>query len=128
MRLYLISLTSFLASTVIAAPMAELDHNSVDAEAVWTIRSFTRTCNIPDTACSYSFGIQTPDPVVTQCSYTVVTSQQAASRASYNGVGCGKFTISSSWSGQFGEGQGFQTMAVVGNGYTLHFLSSYQWC
>ena len=124
MRLSLTPLACILTSAVIAAPVTKLDHDLVDTTAVWTIQSFTRTCNTPDTACAYSFGIKTPNPIVTQCSYTVVANQQA-SRASYSGVKFGNFTISSSWSGQFGDGKGFQTLAVTGNGYALQLLSSH---
>lgn len=36
-----------------------------------------------------------------------------ANRESYTSIRCGKFTVSSAWSGQFGAGNGFTTLAVT---------------
>ncbi|MCJ1275197.1 hypothetical protein MMC21_002998, partial [Puttea exsequens] len=77
----------------------------------WTVVSFKRTCNPPDSSCAYSYSIDTHISAATPCSYTATGSP--ASRASYNNVKCGGYTISSSWSGQFGAGNGFQTLAVT---------------
>lgn len=77
----------------------------------WTIKTFVRTCNSANTSCKYSYSIDTHTAAATPCSYTV--SGSPASRASYNNIKCGAFTISSNWSGQFGDGNGFQTLAVV---------------
>ena len=82
----------------------------------WTIRSFKRTCNSADTSCGYVYGIDTHAAPVTQCSYTVTGNPAAGnptSRASYNNVKCGSYTISSNWSGQFGPCNGFQTLAIT---------------
>jgi len=72
----------------------------------WTITNFTRTCNAPDTTCSYIFGINNNDKTpVTKCLDTVKGT--TASRASTRAM-CGNYTVSSNWSGQFGEGKGMK--------------------
>lgn len=81
--------------------------------AQWTIESFTRTCNGADTSCAVSFTIDT-GANETPCTFKVDAASRA-SRAPTAGVTCGDYTVSSSWSGQFGEGQGFTTFAVVDN-------------
>ncbi|KAL8884189.1 MAG: hypothetical protein Q9215_007707 [Flavoplaca cf. flavocitrina] len=81
------------------------------ADPQWTISSFLRTCNAPDTSCTYSFSIDTHAGAATPCTYTV--GGGPASRAAYNSIQCGPFFISSTWSGQFGPNEGFQTLAVV---------------
>lgn len=79
----------------------------------WTIAKFQRVCNTANTSCKYSFNINTHTAPVTPCSYTV-TGNNAAD-ASVNGKTCGVYTVSSNWSGQFGPGNGFTTLAVVNN-------------
>ncbi|KAL8673949.1 MAG: hypothetical protein Q9168_001644 [Polycauliona sp. 1 TL-2023] len=81
------------------------------AASQWTIKSFVRTCNAANTSCKYSYSIDTHAGAPTPCTYTVTGNP--AARASYNNVQCGAYVVSSSWSGQFGPNQGFQTLAVV---------------
>jgi len=38
-----------------------------------------------------------------------------ATQANFNGITCGGYTVSGGWSGQFGPGNGFTTLAVVNN-------------
>lgn len=82
-----------------------------DASPQWTIQSFKRTCNSADTSCGYSYSINTHLAAAIPCSYTATGSP--ASQASYGNIRCGVYTISSSWSDQFGSGNGFQTLAVT---------------
>jgi hypothetical protein len=104
------------ASTALAAP-SNLNSraDAVSAMAAvpqWTIKSFTRTCDAADTKCTVSFGIDTGSgAAVTQCKYDVTGAP--ASRTATNGIACGPYTVSSSWSGQFGDGNGFTTWSVV---------------
>ncbi|KAL8851012.1 MAG: hypothetical protein Q9221_004095 [Calogaya cf. arnoldii] len=107
-------------STVILAALTAIPALSAPATAVsmmaattpqWTIKSFIRTCNDANTSCNHSFSIDTHVGAATPCSYTVTGNP--ASRASYNDIQCGAYTISSTWSGQFGPNEGFQTLAVV---------------
>lgn len=109
-------LAALMGSAAMAAPIAEPDRNMMVAGASWTMQTFTRTCNSADTSCKYNYTINPHDVAATPCSYTV-TAASKASRASYNNVKCGNFVISSNWSGQFGDGKGFQTLAVVRNRY-----------
>jgi len=108
-------LLSLLATVATAAPA---DPVSARADVKpWIIKSFTRTCNASDTSCVVKFGIDTQIAPVTNCQYTVTGNP--ASRTSANGVTCGAYTVSSGWSGQFGEGNGFTTWAVVDFGKKL---------
>ncbi|PPJ57332.1 hypothetical protein CBER1_07926 [Cercospora berteroae] len=102
------------ASASVATPVpAEAATNMMAAATPqWTIENFTRTCNGNDSNCKYSFGINTNNgQKVTGCSYSV--NGKPASRATYQNIQCGAFRIGSTWSGQFGAGQGFQTLSVV---------------
>ncbi|KAK0666550.1 hypothetical protein QBC41DRAFT_148810 [Cercophora samala] len=103
-----------LVGTALAAPALEA-REAVSAMAPtpqWVVKSFTRTCNKADTSCKVTFGVDTQSgAAVTNCSYTVTGAP--ASRAPTNGVTCGPYTLSSSWSGQFGEGNGFTTWSLV---------------
>ncbi|KAK4164055.1 hypothetical protein QBC43DRAFT_318643 [Cladorrhinum sp. PSN259] len=107
-----------LASTALAAPALDARAEVVSAMAAgpeWTIGSFKRTCNAADTSCTVSFTLPNIDDgglTGFGCTY-IVEAAAPASRAPVNGKTCGPYTISSSWSGQFGEGQGFTTWAIV---------------
>ncbi|KXT04175.1 hypothetical protein AC578_54 [Pseudocercospora eumusae] len=98
------------AGSSLAAPAPVADKSMMAAGASWTMQDFKRTCG--GGVCTYDYKINTNDgSAATACTYKV--NGNPATRASYNNVKCGAFTISSNWSGQFGEGNGFQTLAVV---------------
>ncbi|KAK4247434.1 hypothetical protein C7999DRAFT_41206 [Corynascus novoguineensis] len=102
------------ASIAVAGPTLKARANAVSAMAEapeWIIQSFTRTCNKDNTSCLVSFGVNTQIAPPTNCSYTVTGSP--ASQAPTNGITCGPYTVSSSWSDQFGPKNGFTTWAVV---------------
>jgi len=93
-----------LAATTMAAPL------ETRAAPVWTIQKFTRTCKTA-ASCDYAFTIKQNDgTATTACKYTVKAAD--AAKASYMET-CGAYRVSSSWSGQFGPNNGFQTLAVV---------------
>lgn len=46
--------------------------------------------------------------------------ESAGSHAPYAGVACGDYTIGSTWSGQFGPGEGFTTLSVVRGGEIVY--------
>lgn len=103
-----------LLAPALAAPAPAADSVSMMAASPeWTIKSLKRVCNKADTSCAWTFSIDTHSgatPVA--CTYTVTgspASQQAAGAAAE----CGVFTVTSGWSGQFGEGNGFTTLSVV---------------
>ncbi|KAH8667092.1 hypothetical protein BX600DRAFT_550018 [Xylariales sp. PMI_506] len=98
--LLLATLPSAIASPVLA-PRA----------TTWTIRSLKRPCNSADTSCTWTFGIDTGS-AVTPCSFTV-TGSPADQTDRTVGATCGAFTVTTGWSGQFGPGNGFTTLAVV---------------
>jgi hypothetical protein len=99
----LINIIALLAATASAAAV-----NKRSGE--WTIKDFTRTCDKADKKCTYSYIIATPW-VAQSCNYDVEGSP--ASRTEVKPRDCGEFQLSSAWSGQFGEGNGFTTFAVT---------------
>ncbi|KAL8812521.1 MAG: hypothetical protein Q9223_001003 [Gallowayella weberi] len=110
-------LATFAAIPALSAPAPATEVSMMAAAAPqWTIKSFVRTCDTANTSCNYSFNIDTHAGATTPCTYAV--TGDPAARASYNNVECSAFTISSTWSGQFGPNNGFQTLAVV-NGRTI---------
>jgi len=98
-----------LFASALASPIL-----SERANPSWTMQSFTRVCP-KATSCNYSYNIATNDgKPVTKCAYTITGAN--AAQTNYQGIKCGVYTIGSGWSGQFGPGNGFQTLSVVGNG------------
>ncbi|VUC34079.1 unnamed protein product [Clonostachys rosea] len=108
--------TTLLSATALAVP-AQV--KSMAASATWTIEGMKRTCNGDDTSCDWSFGINT-GAGTTACAYSVGRDGNTiASRSPNRGTNCGAFTITSAWSGQFGDNNGFTTLSVVDNGARL---------
>ncbi|RGP70923.1 small secreted [Fusarium sporotrichioides] len=108
------SLFALAAATgAVAAPSAPLDAVSMMAATpMWTIESMQRTCDKPDTTCTWNFKINTGSGAATACKYVVKASKNA-SQANGGPAKCGTFTITSGWSGQFGPDNGFTTLSVV---------------
>ncbi|KAK1994144.1 hypothetical protein LX36DRAFT_219864 [Colletotrichum falcatum] len=105
---------SMLAATtaVFGSPLTKREVKSMMAAgaAEWTIETFTRTCNAEDTSCDYSCVINTHTSNPTACKFT--TTGSPASRASSNAM-CGVYTITSGWSGQFGDDAGFTVFSIT---------------
>ncbi|KAI8961109.1 hypothetical protein F5Y11DRAFT_348862 [Daldinia sp. FL1419] len=101
-----------LTTSVLSAPLSM----AADA-AQWTITGLSRTCDAGDTVCDWTFGIDNGSSSnATAVKYTVKASASApASRAPAGPVTVANFTITSSWSGQFGDDNGFTTFSVVDN-------------
>ncbi|KAL9121772.1 MAG: hypothetical protein Q9187_001674 [Circinaria calcarea] len=99
-----------LASVSLAAPLEP-------RASSWTLQAFTRTCTDTPNQCHYAYNINTNDNTQpTACSYDIVgTASTIAAQQSYT-VNCGAFVVSSSWSGQFGPNNGFQTLALNRSG------------
>ncbi|OAA70283.1 hypothetical protein ISF_02257 [Cordyceps fumosorosea ARSEF 2679] len=95
-----------LAATASAAPLAA-------REPDWIIQGLSRTCDAQDTSCTWNFSINDQQSEPTGCVYEVhAAGGQPASRSNGGPVTCGPYTVTSGWSGQFGEGAGFTTFAV----------------
>ncbi|EME44984.1 hypothetical protein DOTSEDRAFT_43416 [Dothistroma septosporum NZE10] len=104
-----LALLSAVAVPALAAPAADpATTNMMASGPQWTVQNFKRTCG--GGVCTYDYSVL-QNGQATKCNYQVKGSP--ATRASYNNVQCGPYVISSSWSGQFGDGNGFQTLAVV---------------
>lgn len=106
-----------MAGITIAAPAENTidsrDLNLMAAGQTWTIQHFKRVCTTAK--CSIVYSINTNDgSAATKCSYSA--TDNPASHASYNSVKCGKFTIGSSWSSQFGDDNAYTTLSVVKGG------------
>ncbi|KAI1073799.1 small secreted protein [Whalleya microplaca] len=111
-------LAAILSATALAAPTPAAEVKSAMADVPqWTIEGLKRVCDQADTSCTWSFGIDTHLAPTTACSFTVTGSP--ASRTGSSGHVCGDYTVSSGWSGQFGEGNGFTTLSVVDFGKKL---------
>ncbi|KAK1772741.1 hypothetical protein QBC33DRAFT_442926 [Phialemonium atrogriseum] len=111
------TLTALLPLLAMGAPTTPRDTISMAADgAQWTIQSMQRVCNAADTSCKWTFGINTntAGAATTPCAFVVAAAAGvAASRAPETGAQCGGFQVTSGWSGQFGEGNGFTTLSVV---------------
>ncbi|KKA30870.1 hypothetical protein TD95_000721 [Thielaviopsis punctulata] len=81
----------------------------------WFIRDMTRRCMSNDHSCTYSFGIESFIHPLVQCIYKV--TGQSAATSSVSNIRCEPFFISSGWSGQFGDGQGFTTWSITDHRY-----------
>ncbi|KAI1780445.1 hypothetical protein F4818DRAFT_435651 [Hypoxylon cercidicola] len=100
------------AGLALAAPLSM----AADA-AEWTIAGLSRTCDDADTSCVWTFAVDTaeegvePTPVA---NYTVNASDAAVASQAIGGPQVfGNFTVTSTWSGQFGDGEGFTTLSVI---------------
>ncbi|KAI1188014.1 hypothetical protein F5B17DRAFT_429989 [Nemania serpens] len=94
------------ASTIFAAPVAI---------PAWTITKFTRVCDKGDTTCTWSFGINpNTGAAVTPVKY-VIKGSPASQTDLKTPTAFGAYTVSAGWSGQFGPGNGFTTLAVANN-------------
>lgn len=103
-----IFLAALSSGAALAAPAANLIER---ADPNWTIVGMKRVCNAADTSCTWTFSIDTHLAAATACSFVVTGSP--ASQAPGNGATCGVYRVTSGWSGQFGPGNGFTTLAVV---------------
>ncbi|QYS95466.1 hypothetical protein H0G86_002758 [Trichoderma simmonsii] len=103
--------TLFAASTAFAAP-TPADKSMMAAVPEWTFTNLKRVCNTANTSCTWTFGVDTHLATATSCTYTVKATANA-SQASGGPVTCGPYTVTSSWSGQFGPNNGFTTFAVT---------------
>ena len=100
----------------------------------WTINSLSRACDDTDTVCGWSFLIDTncPSQAPTPCSFSIKSLGPGvpASRSPKHEKGedelCGPYEVHSSWSGQFGPGQGFTTLSVIDNGSKLGAYPAYR--
>ncbi|KAI1210667.1 uncharacterized protein F4807DRAFT_55122 [Annulohypoxylon truncatum] len=101
------------AASTLAAPLSMAAPNA----AQWTIESLKRTCDDSNTTCVWEFGINTGEDGVATTSvsnYTVKASDSApATQAIGEAQTFGNYTVTSTWSGQFGEGEGFTTLSVI---------------
>lgn len=102
------------ATDALAAPALSARAQAVSAMAQapeWIIRDFTRSCNNRGTSCKVSFSIDTQTADPTECGFFI--SGALAIQSPTSGITCGPYTISSSWSGQFGPDNGFTTYSVI---------------
>ncbi|KAI1405528.1 hypothetical protein F4819DRAFT_443749 [Hypoxylon fuscum] len=105
------------AATALAAPLSK------SADATWTITSLSRTCDDADTTCLWTFGVDTGEDGIEPTAvadYTVNATDSAPASQAIGGPQLfGNFTVTSTWSGQFGEGEGFTTLSVIDYNRTL---------
>ncbi|PHH77664.1 hypothetical protein CDD82_3406 [Ophiocordyceps australis] len=111
----LLSAIALVASTAVAAPAGQVSMMAAGQE--WTIEGLQRKCDKTDSLCDWTFSVNAHDNVKpTACKLSVKNSgSTVASRSNGGPVDCGPYTVTSGWSGQFGEGQGFTVLSVVDN-------------
>ena len=116
----LILSTLFASSAVLAAPVSMMASGPE-----WTITNMKRVCNSADTECTWTFGIEVGSGATTECTY-VEKGKEASHMVGGGPATCGKYTITSNWSGQFGPGKGFTTLSIVDNPTSQIIYPGYQ--
>ncbi|KAH6889497.1 hypothetical protein B0T10DRAFT_606783 [Thelonectria olida] len=108
-------LATLLSGSALAAPAPADSVSMMAASPQWTIQGMYRKCDTPDKTCTWNFKIYTGSGTATTCRHIVKSTSASpkASRANGGPSTCGDFTVTSGWSGQFGEGNGFTTLSVV---------------
>lgn len=109
MQLTQLLLASGLCASALAAPASAKSMMATGPQ--WTLQNTKRVCNAEDTSCTWTFGIYPGSGDATACTYVV--KGDTASQANGGPSDCEDYTITSGWSGQFGEGNGFTTLSVV---------------
>lgn len=110
----LLAATTLSAIPALAAPVTSTKSMAAADTAEWTIETFTRTCADDNSFCDLYFFIDTHVSAVPTCDYRIYAANGASAQdTNYGGISCGVFTVSSGWSGQFGPGKGFTTLAVT---------------
>ncbi|KAL4877607.1 hypothetical protein BJY04DRAFT_221979 [Aspergillus karnatakaensis] len=99
-----------LSTGTLAAPAPSESKSMMVSNTQWTITNLKRVCTAADTKCTWAFGINN-GAATTPCTYVVNGSP--ASQANGGPGTCGKYTVTSGWSGQFGPNNGFTTLSVV---------------
>ncbi|EAA29113.1 hypothetical protein GE21DRAFT_3714 [Neurospora crassa] len=100
----------------------------------WTIHSLSRNCDDADTVCDWSFIIDThcPSFAPTPCSFSIkslgpdVPASRSPKHEKSQDDLCGPYEVHSSWSGQFGPGEGFTTLSVIDDGNKLVAYPAYR--
>ncbi|KAF7719347.1 Uncharacterized protein PECH_006369 [Penicillium ucsense] len=109
--------TQVLLATLLAVPSAlaapSNEKSMMASSPQWTIQNMKRVCAADDSSCTWTFGIYPGSGDATACK--LVVTGDHASQANGGPVNCGDYTVTSGWSGQFGAGNGFTTLAVVNN-------------
>ena len=124
------AITAILPLAALSSPTKRAGAVSMSADVPqWTMQTFKRACDDADTSCTWSFGINANNGgAAAPCEFTVkaLPDGTPASRAPQtDGVACGAYTVTSGWSGQFGEDNGFTTLSVVDWGNQLISWPSY---
>lgn len=113
--------TTLMATAAHAAPASDLSSRQVSVEnpGDWAVTYFKRKCNTANTKCTISCGIIANDgSPEAKCRYLITGNP--ASQASYGNVLCGPYAVSSGWSGQFGEGNGYTTLSMSKDGQIIY--------
>lgn len=126
------ALVALLSATTNASPVPStstpvLTHQARDV-AAWTIKNLRRTCDDKDMQCEWTFTINTHQvsQAPTPCKFVTWRFGEApASQSPQFGAPCGPYRIGASWSGQFGQGNGFTTLSVKDENYRLIAYPAY---
>ncbi|KAI1820697.1 hypothetical protein F4861DRAFT_542690 [Xylaria intraflava] len=107
------------ASAVFAAPASVATTTAAPAATTtpaaipdWTFQDVRRICDEPDDTCTWFFQLnQNTGSFIAGCTF-VVKGSPASQGSTTTPAKCSRFSVSAGWSGQFGPGNGFTTLAV----------------
>ncbi|GAB0136928.1 hypothetical protein EsDP_00005213 [Epichloe bromicola] len=124
----LLAASSAMAAPALSVQGADILKTQADVQShfspapvpKWTIKGLHRECP-PDSSCTWTFRIDTHVGSATDVSFDVNGPQAV------NGgpAQFGDFTVTSSWSGQYGADKGFTTFSTVDNKKNLIAFPSY---
>ncbi|QPG98380.1 hypothetical protein C2857_007550 [Epichloe festucae Fl1] len=119
----------FAATSVVGAPApAPVEISMMASSGIpdTTFEGVVRHCDDKDNNCTVEFTINPKRFSKTGVKFvTVRNGNVGASRNNGAAQNFGDYTVTSGWSGQFGEGKGFTTFAVVDNKDRLITYPSY---
>ncbi|KAI1814260.1 hypothetical protein GGS20DRAFT_549210 [Poronia punctata] len=111
-------INTITAAILLAASAATAAPTAAAAIPDLTITNIKRVCNKADTSCAWTFGINntttTAATTSTPCSFTIKGSPASHSDLA-DPKTCGTYRVTAGWSGQFGPGTGYTTLAVFNN-------------
>jgi len=123
-------LAATFATVAVAAPTPAIQITGATQNTVvgtWTIRGATRTCNSGNTQCTWTFGVDRRDgSAIKTCTFKQTGSPASQSDITTPQACGGPYTVTLGWSGIFGPGNGFSTLALKDRSAGLISYPSYE--
>ncbi|KAI1341136.1 small secreted protein [Xylariaceae sp. FL0016] len=106
MQLHSTLIAALLSTTALAAPTVK---SAIAKRSQWHIQNMTHACDPTDKSCEWDFDLDTGAEAVAHC--TIAVNASPVRQPDFTLEPCKQFTVSAGWSGQFGPGNGFTTVA-----------------